>query len=199
MKKKSLMLVLAVFLILPAFMMAMSSCAAPKAGSKTDTEAVDDAAKKAAEEEAARLAREEAERQRQQQEAEEAARMAEMKKAQEAAREAFLNEMANFDYDKYNVRQDAEEVLRRKAEFMAASGTVTAEVQGHCDERGTEAYNMALGDRRANAAKNFMESLGVAPDRMTTVSYGEEKPLTDGHDEAAWSQNRRAQFVILSE
>ena len=199
MKRRSLGLVLAVFLIAPVFGVTMSSCASPKQSAKTDTEAVDEAARKAAEEEAARLAREEAERQRLQQEAEEAARLAEMKQAQEAERARFLTEMANFDFDKYNIRSDAEEILRHKAEFMEANASLTTEIQGHCDERGSEAYNMALGDRRANSAKSFLEALGVAPERMTMVSYGEENPLNPEHNEAAWAENRRAQFMILSE
>ena len=201
MKKNGKLLLLIALVLLPIFILTLSSCAAPGKGAKGGTEGVsdDDAAKKAAEEEAARLAREEAERQRQQQEAEEASRMAEMKQAQEAARAKFLTENAHFDFDKYNIRPDAEVVLRDKAEFMMANANVVAEVQGHCDERGTEAYNMALGDRRANAAKNFLESLGISGTRLTTVSYGEEMPIDPGHNEDAWSKNRRAQFAIVSE
>ena len=201
MKKNGRLLLLIAIILLPIFVISLSSCAAPGKGAKGDTEGVtdDDAAKKAAEEEAARLAREEAERQRQQQEAEEAARMAEMKRAQEAARAQFLSEYAHFDFDKYNIRPDAEMVLRTKAEYMMANANIVAEIQGHCDERGTEAYNMALGDRRANAAKNFLESLGISGTRMSTVSYGEEMPINPAHDEAAWAENRRAQFVIISE
>ncbi|MFH1134534.1 MAG: OmpA family protein [Pseudomonadota bacterium] len=200
MKKNGKLLLLIALVLLPIFIISLSSCAAPgKGASGTENVADDDAAKKAAEEEAARLAREEAERQRQQQEAEEAARMAEMKNAQQAARDQFLNEYAHFDFDRYDIRQDAEMVLRAKADFLAANSTVVTEIQGHCDERGTEAYNMALGDRRANSAKNFMESLGISPTRLSTVSYGEEMPLDAGHSEDAWSKNRRAQFIIVSE
>lgn len=201
MKKNGRRLLLIVLMLLPIFVLSLASCAAPEKGAKSGTEGMseDEAAKKAAEEEAARMAREEAERQKKQQEAEEAARMAEMKKAQEAAREQFLNDNAHFDFDKYNIRPDAEVVLRAKAEYLTANPNVVTEVQGHCDERGTEAYNMALGDRRAKAAKNFLESLGISGTRMTTVSYGEEMPIDPGHNEEAWAKNRRAQFVIVSE
>lgn len=130
---------------------------------------------------------------------EEKARLEALAREKAAAKDAFLNEHVYFDFDKYNIRADMEPVLQSKADYMAANENLTVEVQGHCDERGTEAYNMALGDRRANAAANYMETLGVAASRMSTISYGEERPLDPGHDEAAWSQNRRAQFVIIGE
>jgi peptidoglycan-associated lipoprotein len=75
---------------------------------------------------------------------------------------------------------------------------VKIQVEGHCDERGTNEYNLALGERRANAAKKYLVSLGVSTDRISSISYGEEKPLDAGHNEEAWSKNRRGHFVILS-
>lgn len=116
-------------------------------------------------------------------------------------RSYFLKMNANFDFDKYNIRQDAAFVLQEKADYMKTKGNekIKVEVQGHCDERGTNDYNMALGDRRAKAAQEYMVTLGVTADRMTTISYGEEKPLDLGHNEEAWAKNRRAQFVISSE
>ena len=127
----------------------------------------------------------------------EAERKARERKAQ--LTDAFLNQHVLFDFDRYNIRADQEPVLRFKADYMTEFGSVLVEIQGHCDERGTEAYNMALGDRRAKSAMNYMESLGIVGSRMTTVSYGEERPIDPGHDEAAWAKNRRAQFVIVGE
>ncbi|MEW5724878.1 MAG: OmpA family protein [Thermodesulfobacteriota bacterium] len=127
---------------------------------------------------------------------EEAARKA---KIEAELRERFLNEHALFDFDRYDIRPDTADVLRFKAEYMSGHPSVGVEVQGHCDERGSLQYNIALGDRRAHAAANFVESLGIDPGRMAPVTYGEEVPLDPGHDEAAWARNRRAQFVITSE
>lgn len=112
--------------------------------------------------------------------------------------DVFLNEHVYFDFDRYNIRPDAAAVLNAKSNFLGKYPTVTAEIQGHCDERGTEVYNMALGDRRAKAAYNYLVNAGVSGARMSTVSYGEERPLDPGHNEAAWARNRRAQFVITS-
>jgi peptidoglycan-associated lipoprotein len=79
---------------------------------------------------------------------------------------------------------------------MKANPNIKARIEGHCDERGTNEYNLALGDRRANSAKEFLLNLGIAENRLTTISHGEEKPIDPGHDEAAWAKNRRAQFAI---
>lgn len=182
MKRNGLILLLVALLVLPVMSMAITSCG----GKEVKKVGLTDEEK--ARLEAERRAREEAERKRQ----EELARAA-------AARDAFLNEMVYFDFDRYNIRPDAEQVLRFKGDYMTMNGNILVEVQGHCDERGTEAYNMALGDRRANAARNFLESLGIVGSRLTTVSYGEERPIDPGHDEEAWAKNRRAQFVIIGE
>ena len=111
-------------------------------------------------------------------------------------RMAFLNEMVHFDFDKYNIRPDAAEVLKNKAAWLKENPDVSVIIEGHCDERGTDQYNLALGERRATASKNFLVQLGTSASRMETISYGEERPLDPGHDEAAWAKNRRAQFVI---
>jgi peptidoglycan-associated lipoprotein len=81
---------------------------------------------------------------------------------------------------------------------MAQHPDVRIQLEGHCDERGTVAYNLALGERRANVVRQYMTALGVSDARMTTISYGEEFPLDPGHDEAAWARNRRAHFAILN-
>jgi peptidoglycan-associated lipoprotein len=100
-----------------------------------------------------------------------------------------------FDYDQHNLRADAREVLTRNAEFLRANGDVRVVIEGHCDERGTVEYNLALGDRRARAAKDFLVGYGIEAARIETISYGEERPFAPGHDDAAWSQNRRAHFA----
>ncbi|SVD46255.1 uncharacterized protein METZ01_LOCUS399109 [marine metagenome] len=95
-----------------------------------------------------------------------------------------------FDFDKAVVRSDGEETLRMQAEFLKQNPGLTVTIAGHCDERGTREYNLALGERRANAAMNYLISLGVSPERLSTISYGKERPIVLGHNEAAWAQNR---------
>jgi peptidoglycan-associated lipoprotein len=99
-----------------------------------------------------------------------------------------------FDFDRYDIRADARPVLRTNAAVIAdASGKVT--IEGHCDERGSAEYNLALGERRANAVKRYLVDLGVSSSKLRTVSFGEERPAVQGHDESAWRYNRRADFV----
>ena len=95
-----------------------------------------------------------------------------------------------FDYDQSIVRPDGEETLRRQAKFLTQNPGLTLTISGHCDERGTREYNLALGERRANAARNYLISLGIHPTRISTISYGKERPIVLGHNEAAWAQNR---------
>lgn len=102
----------------------------------------------------------------------------------------------NFDFDKSLLTPTAQEILKGNAEYLKANPSVVAQIEGHCDERGTNEYNMALGNRRAVSAEKFMRSLGIDAKRMSTVSYGEELPLDAGHNEAAWARNRRAHFKI---
>ncbi len=113
------------------------------------------------------------------------------------AREAFTNQDIYFDFDSYTLRSDAKAALEQKAAWMKSNAGTTVQIEGHCDERGTNAYNLALGERRANATKQYMTILGVEGPRMSTISYGEERPAVAGHSEAAWAKNRRAHFVIL--
>lgn len=105
---------------------------------------------------------------------------------------------AFFDYDKSNIRSDAQQVLTADAEFLKAHAGVRFTIEGHCDERGTAEYNLALGERRAVAARTYLVSLGIPADRLRTVSYGKEFPFDPGHTEAAWAKNRRAHFVITA-
>jgi peptidoglycan-associated lipoprotein len=101
-----------------------------------------------------------------------------------------------FDFDKYSIGDAYKQVLTNDAQILMAHPEKSLIVEGHCDERGTNEYNMALGEKRAKAVVDFLTTYGVAASRITWISYGEEKPFSMGHDEAAWAQNRRAHFVI---
>ena len=105
---------------------------------------------------------------------------------------------AFFDYDKADIRPDARDVLAANATWLKKYASVQFTIEGHCDERGTAQYNLALGDRRANAAKDYLTSLGVDASRIKTVSYGKERPFAAGHDEDSWQKNRRAHFVVTA-
>lgn len=102
----------------------------------------------------------------------------------------------NFDFDKYVVREDMKPILQNNANWILKHSTVELLIEGHCDERGTVEYNIALGEKRAESAKSYVVSLGVSADKIKTVSYGKSKPLVQGVDETTWFQNRRADFVI---
>ncbi|HTQ85050.1 MAG TPA: peptidoglycan-associated lipoprotein Pal [Candidatus Solibacter sp.] len=102
---------------------------------------------------------------------------------------------AFFDYDKYDIRTDARDSLARTAEFLRRYPEAKVAIEGHCDERGSLEYNLALGAERAEATKKFLASLGIDGNRMSTVSYGKERPFCTEHDESCWQQNRRGHFV----
>jgi peptidoglycan-associated lipoprotein len=110
---------------------------------------------------------------------------------------AFENDDVHFDFDKFDLTAEARKILADKAAFLNAHANVKVRIEGNCDEKGTTEYNLALGDRRAKAAMDYLVFLGIPADRLTTVSYGKEKPLDPGHNEDAWAKNRRAHFVIL--
>ena len=97
-----------------------------------------------------------------------------------------------FDFDRSNLRSDATSTLDKQATWLAKYGSVNVQIAGNCDERGTEEYNLALGDRRANAAASYLRAKGVATGRMTTISYGKDRPTAQGSTEQAWAQNRNA-------
>jgi peptidoglycan-associated lipoprotein len=103
-----------------------------------------------------------------------------------------------FGYDSDDLDERAKQTLNANAEILKTYGTWVITVEGHCDERGTAEYNLALGDRRALTAKNYLLSLGIGADRVRTVSYGKEFPFNPGHDEASWTINRRAHFMLTS-
>jgi peptidoglycan-associated lipoprotein len=103
-----------------------------------------------------------------------------------------------FDTDKFNVDAEDQQALAQQAAYLQQYPNIRATVEGHCDERGTREYNLALGERRANAAKNYLVSLGVSADRLNTVSYGKERPVALGSNEEAWAKNRRAVTIVLN-
>jgi len=150
-----------------------------------------DAQKRAAEEAARRKAEAEAEAARK------AAAAAEAEKAaayQRAAAAALKN--INFAFDKSDIREADKAKLQAIADFMKAYPQAKVQIAGHCDERGTVEYNLALGERRSHAAQAYLVGLGVASDRLTTISFGKEKPLVVGKDEASWLENRRDEFKL---
>jgi len=103
-------------------------------------------------------------------------------------------ETVYFDYNSFALSDSAREKLRRNAEKIKLTRSAMIQIEGHCDERGTQEYNLALGEKRALAVREYLVSLGVAPSRLITISYGEEMPAVQGSGEAVWSQNRRAEF-----
>ena len=154
------------------------------------------------EDEARRRAEEEARKREQERQA--AIREEELKEDQlrteserfQSAREMFENEDILFEFDSASLSVEAQEILRAKAEWLRENPGARVVIEGHCDERGTNEYNLALGDRRAFSSKSFLVDLGIADSRLTTISYGEEQPIDSRSTEDAWTQNRRAHFVI---
>ena len=194
--KKKLWICLSLLLVIPGLLI-VTSCA--KKTVKVDLaqtqekEAAKLTAEKAKQEEIARQRsldenrRQQAEKHRQ----EEAARRKII-----VARNLFINENIYFDFDRSNLKPETQEVLKRKAEWLRNNPGESVIIEGHCDERGTNEYNLALGDRRAQSAKNFLIDLGISESRLTTISYGEERPADPRHNENAWSKNRRDHFVL---
>jgi peptidoglycan-associated lipoprotein len=110
--------------------------------------------------------------------------------------EAFVNHDIHFDYDQYDLRQDAKDILQIKAAYMLANPGISVIIEGHCDARGSYAYNMALGEKRARSAAAYLVALGIPAARIEIVSYGSEMPLVSGHSEEAYFANRRGHFII---
>jgi len=187
--QKKWCIILALVLIVPGLLFTLS-CAkktvkkAPEMTQPTEDDAARMAAEKARQEELAR------------QRALEEQRLQEEARQMREAKERFLNEDIPFEFDSATLTEEAQEILRQKAEWLQNNSQVAATIEGHCDERGTNAYNLALGDRRAESAKTFLKNLGIASSRLTTISYGEERPVDPGHNEDAWAKNRRGHFII---
>lgn len=104
-----------------------------------------------------------------------------------------------FALDKFTLSEEARSVLKKNADWLKNNATVVVQIEGHCDERGSIEYNLALGEKRANSVKTYLSQLGVDGSRLQVISYGEERPADAGHTEGAWSKNRRSEFVLLSQ
>ena len=102
-----------------------------------------------------------------------------------------------FDFDSYRVSEAARSILAKDAGVMKKDSAVKVRIEGNCDERGSDEYNLALGEKRAEAAKRYLVTMGISADRLSVISYGKEKPVDPGHDEAAWAKNRRDDFIII--
>ena len=161
---------------------------APVAEVKSEAKAKEEAEAKARAEAEAK-AREEAE-------AKAKAEAAERAKAEAKVKEEFRLEDIHFDLDKYDIKDKDREILSNLADWLSKDKSVKIEIEGHCDERGTNEYNLALGERRANSAKKYLVTLGIQASRIGTISYGEEKPLCTESSEECWLKNRRGHFVI---
>jgi peptidoglycan-associated lipoprotein len=110
---------------------------------------------------------------------------------------AAVGDRVFFSFDQYDLDAEARATVEQQANLLRRSPTINVRLEGHCDERGTREYNLALGERRANAVKDYLVALGIAPTRLTTVSYGEERPAVIGSNETAWAQNRRGVTVVV--
>jgi peptidoglycan-associated lipoprotein len=186
---KKLWMHLALLLIIPGLLFT-ASCAKKTVKSDTSATAVEE--QQQAEETGQAQERE------QQVAAEAAAQMAEETAQRDAMMQKNMFESENiyFEFDSAALSPVAQSVLSGKADYLRDNPGFQVIIEGHCDERGTPEYNLALGDRRAESAKSFLRNLGIDSSRFTTVSYGEESPVETGHDEDAWSQNRRAKFIV---
>ena len=204
--RKRLWVLIGLMVIIPGLLFTVS-CAKKVVQSEPVAEeapaepVVDEAAlaaqEQAAQEEAARQWEMQAEEElRQAQLAEQAAKEAELERAKMAAMQMFMNEDVYFDFDSSALGDMAKEVLSRKAEWLRMVTDASVIIEGHCDERGTSAYNIALGDRRAESAKAFLLDLGIDANQLSTISYGEERPVDTGKNEESWAKNRRAHFVV---
>jgi peptidoglycan-associated lipoprotein len=186
--RKNLWIHLALLLIIPGLLFT-ASCA--KKTVKSDSSATAAEQQKQADDAAAQ-------ERDQQAAAEAAAQMAEETAQRDAMmmKNMFESESVYFEFDSAALSPVAQGILSGKADFLRDNPGLQVIIEGHCDERGTPEYNLALGDRRAESAKNFLVNMGIDPSRFTTVSYGEESPVDTGHDEEAWAKNRRAKFLI---
>jgi peptidoglycan-associated lipoprotein len=154
----------------------------PEPEPQVEESTVDEAAERAAREAEEKRRREEEERRR-----------------REAERRRVLSviaERVHFDFDRSDIRPDGEEVLQRKVTVLREYPDVTLRIEGHCDERGSDEYNLALGQRRAEEVRRYLMSYGVDAGRFATISYGEERPRVSASNEDAWAQNRRSEFIV---
>ena len=174
----------------------VSSCAKKKISSEPATISAEEEARKRADEEARQreLERQSALKEEDLSEGSLSARMADQRT--ESARSIFENEDIYFEFDSIRLSPEAQEILAKKAVWLRANSGASATIEGHCDNRGTNEYNLALGEGRAQSAKAFLVDLGIDSSRLKTISYGEERPIDRAETEEAWTRNRRASFVL---
>ena len=193
-------IILAMLFIIPTMLFSVSCAkkAVMTEPSITDTSAADEAARQAElEKQQAMDLQKQMEEERLAAEAAAAALAAEaMERDMMMAKNRFISENVYFDFDNATLDYQAQELLKQKAMWLRDYPEANVVIEGHCDERGTNAYNLALGERRAESAKAFLVNLGISDARLTTISYGEEKPLDMGQNEESWAKNRRAAFVL---
>lgn len=175
--QRKLWIILALGLVVPG-LMTMVSCATKSGGQQTETSTAAPTTEAPATPSAS--------------EAETAA----AERAETMARGQFLNEHVLYAFDSAALSPLAQDILKRKAAYLNDKNDLTVVIEGHCDDRGTLEYNLALGERRAESARAYLIDLGISSSRLTTISYGEERPLDTGSNEEAWAKNRRSQFVI---
>lgn len=189
--KKRMWIVLVMLMVVPALLFTVSCSKQAVAPADATSETDADLEKQ-----------QEMERQKQLEEERLAAERAEQLKAEAMERELmmaqnrFLNENVYFEFDSSALDYTAQELLKQKGMWLTDNPDVNVVIEGHTDERGTNAYNLALGERRAESVKAFLTDLGIDAARMTTISYGEEKPVAMGSDEESWAKNRRVEFVL---
>lgn len=174
----------------------VSSCAKKTISSEPVTTSTEEEARKRAEEEARQreLERQNALKEEDLSDESVTESLAEQRMA--SAKSMFENEDIYFEFDSIRLTPDAQEILTKKAQWLRANSAVKVTIEGHCDNRGTNEYNLALGEGRAQSAKAFLVDLGIESSRLNTISYGEERPIDSIQNEAAWAKNRRTHFVI---
>lgn len=179
------------------FIFSASSCAKKQISSEASTTTAEEDAQRRADEEARQR---ELDRQKALQEEDLSDESLSEKMADQSTASAgsiFENEDIYFEFDSIRLSPDAQEILTKKASWLRVSPDATITIEGHCDNRGTNEYNLALGEGRAQSAKAFLVDLGIEPSRLNTISYGEERPLDGTQTEEGWASNRRAHFVII--
>ncbi|MBW2603734.1 MAG: peptidoglycan-associated lipoprotein Pal [Deltaproteobacteria bacterium] len=187
--RKKLWIILALAFIIPGLLFTVS-CA--KKAVKNDA-----ALAQQAQDEATRVAAEKAKQEElAQQRAIEEERLQEEARLKQEARAMFLNDDIYFEFDSSILTPEAQLFLKKKAQWLQNNPDAMSTIEGHCDDRGTNEYNLALGDRRATSVKKFLADLGISASRLTTISYGEERPVNLGANEDAWEKNRRCHFTV---
>ena len=177
--------------LLALVIFSFSACTKSKISSKpsTTTSAEEEARKRAEEEARQEALREESLR-------EEGLSEQQARERMESARSSFENDDIYFEFDSIRLSPEAQEILTQKAAWLRKNPGAKVTIEGHCDDRGTNEYNLALGEGRAQSARDYLVDLGIRESRLNTISYGEERPITRGQDEDSWARNRRAHFVI---